>query len=49
MNKIIATTVILLTFFTISAQEKIEKKENEYNRWSVEVNIGKNSRPAAHF
>ena len=49
MNRIIATTILLLTFFTISAQEIITKqKKNEYNKWSVEVNIG-NNKPIKPF
>ena len=43
MNRIIGTTILLLTFFTISAQEIItNQSKNEYNKWSVEVNIGNN-------
>jgi OOP family OmpA-OmpF porin len=49
MNRIIATTILLLTFFTISAQEIIKKEsKNEYNKWSVEVNIG-NNKPIKPF
>lgn len=49
MNRIIATTILLLTFFTISAQEIITKnKKNDYNKWSVEVNIG-NNKPIKPF
>ena len=49
MKKLIATTILLFTFFTISAQEIILKqKKNEYNKWSVEVNIG-NNKPIKPF
>jgi len=49
MKKLIATTILLFTFFTISAQEIISKqKKNEYNKWSVEVNIG-NNKPIKPF
>ena len=49
MNRIIGTTILLLTFFTISAQEIItNKSKNEYNKWSVEVNIG-NNKPIKPF
>ena len=49
MNRIIGTTILLLTFFTISAQEIIKRQsKNEYNKWSVEVNIG-NNKPIKPF
>lgn len=49
MNRIIGATILLLTFFTISAQEIIKKEsKNEYNKWSVEVNIG-NNKPIKPF
>jgi OOP family OmpA-OmpF porin len=49
MNRIIGTTILLLTFYTISAQELIKKQSNnEYNKWSVEVNIG-NNKPIKPF
>jgi OOP family OmpA-OmpF porin len=49
MNRTIATTTLLLTFFTISAQEIITKQsKNNYNKWSVEVNIG-NNKPIKPF
>jgi OOP family OmpA-OmpF porin len=49
MNRIIGTTILLLTFFTISAQEIItNQSKNEYNKWSVEVNIG-NNKPIKPF
>ena len=49
MKKLIATTILLFTFFTISAQEIITKQnKNEYNKWSVEVNIG-NNKPIKPF
>lgn len=49
MNRLIATTILLLTFYIISAQEIISKqKKNDYNKWSVEVNIG-NNKPIKPF
>ena len=49
MKRIIGTTILLLTFFTIPAQEIITKQnKNEYNKWSVEVNIG-NNKPIKPF
>ena len=49
MKRIIGTTILLLTFFTISAQEIItNQSKNIYNKWSVEVNIG-NNKPIKPF
>jgi OOP family OmpA-OmpF porin len=49
MNRIIGATILLLTFFTISSQEIItNESKNEYNKWSVEVNIG-NNKPIKPF
>lgn len=49
MNRIIVTTILILTFFSISAQEIIKKQsKNEFNKWSVELNIG-NNKPIQPF
>ena len=43
MKKIIITSAaFLITLVTISAQEKEEKVEKGFNRWSVELNVGTN-------
>ena len=49
MKKLIATSILLITFFTISAQEIITKQnKKDYNKWSLEVNIG-NNKPIKPF
>ena len=43
MKKIIITSAaFLITLVSISAQEKEEKVEKGFNRWSVELNVGTN-------
>jgi OOP family OmpA-OmpF porin len=41
-NKIITSVAFLITLVSSTAQEKEEKSEGQYNRWSVEFNAGAN-------